>query len=124
MAKIGIDLREIREKQPLVPGVYTFTVRKSGLEPSKDQTSNNVVLELVPQESPSDIVFHRFSMKPGALTATDTAMSLKRFLDTVNIPYGPDFDTDALFGVSFRGMVKHEVYNGKTQVRLGEVLGR
>lgn len=124
MAKIGIDLREIKEKQPLAPGVYTFTVRKSGLEPTKNQDSNNVVMELVPQESPSDIVFHRFSLKPGALQANDTAMSLKRFLDTVNIPYDNTFDTDALFGISFRGTVKHEIWQGSTRVRLESVLGR
>lgn len=124
MAKINMDLREVREKQPLTPGVYTFTVRKSGLEPTKAQDGNNVVMELVPQESPSDIVFHRYSLKPGALQANDSSISLKRFLDTVNIPYDANFDTDALFGISFRGTVKHEIWNGQTRVRLESVLGR
>ena len=124
MAKIGINLNEVKERQPLVPGVYTFTIRKSGLETNKAQDGQNVVLELVPQESPTDIVFHRFSTKPGALTAADSAMSLKKALDILQIPYDSDFDTDVLFGQSFRGVVKHEIYMGKTQVRLGEILGR
>jgi hypothetical protein len=117
-------LRSIQEKQPLSPGAYTFTVRKAGLEPNKAQDSNNVVLELVPQESPTDIVFHRFSLKNGALAASDSAMSLRKALDILGIPYDANFDTDVLFGQSFRGTVKHELYNGKTQVKLGEILGR
>jgi hypothetical protein len=124
MAKIGMDLREIKEKEPLAPGVYTFTVRKAGLEPTRAQDANMVVMELVPQESPSDIVFHRFTLKAGILSSPDTGKSLRKFLDVVQIPYGPDFDTDALFGISFRGTVKHEIYNGKNQVRLDSVLGR
>lgn len=124
MAKIGINLNAIKEKQPLAPGMYTFTVRKSVYEPTKDQTSNNISLELVPQESPTDIVFHRFSMKEGALTANSPSMSLKKFLDLVNIPYGEDFDSDALFGLTFRGTIKHEPYNGRVQPRLDTVLGR
>lgn len=124
MAKIGMDLREIREKAPLTPGVYTFTVRKAGLEPTKNQDSNNVVLELVPQESPTDIVFHRYNLKPGILQSSDTDKSFRKFLDVLNIPYAADFDTDVLFGQSFRGTVSHELYNGQTRVRLGSVLGR
>lgn len=124
MAKINMDLREIKEKLPLAPGAYTFTVRKSGLEPNKAQDSQNVVLELVPQESPTDIVFHRFSLKSGAVSAADSAISLRKALDILGIPYDASFDTDVLFGQSFRGIVKHELYQGKTQVRLGEILGR
>jgi hypothetical protein len=124
MAKIGIDMREIKEKGPLATGVYQFTVRKSGLEPTRNQDSNNVVLELVPQESPSDIIFHRFNLKPGILSSSDPDKSLRRFCDVVNIPYDAEFDTDALFGISFKGTIKHEMYNGKTVARLDNVLGR
>lgn len=124
MAKIGIDMREIKEKGPLATGVYQFTVRKSGLEPTRNQDSNNVVLELVPQESPSDIIFHRFNLKPGILSSSDPDKSLRRFCDVVNVPYDADFDTDALFGISFKGTIKHEMYNGKTVARLDNVLGR
>ena len=124
MSKINIDLREIKEKEPLLPGVYTFTVRKVGTEPTRNQDSTNVVMELVPQESPSDIVFHRYSLKPGALQAADTGMSFKKFLDVVDIPYDQDFDTDVLFGLSFRATVKHETWNGRVSPRIETVLGR
>jgi hypothetical protein len=124
MAKIGMDMREIKEKAPLLPGVYTFTVRKVGIEPTKAQDANMVVTELVPQESPSDIVFHRWTLKPGIIASQDADKSFRKFLDVVNIPYDKDFDTDALFGLSFRATVKHEIYNGKTQPRLESVLGR
>jgi hypothetical protein len=124
MAKIGINLHEIKEKAPLTPGVYTFTIRKAGLEPTKAQDANMVVTELVPQESPSDIVFHRWTLKPGILSSADADKSLRAFLNVMSIPYGDDFDTDALFGLSFRGTVKHEVYAGRTTPRLESVLGR
>jgi len=124
--RIGIDLREIKEKEALLPGVYTFTVRKVGLQPTKAQDANMVVLELVPQESPSDIVFHRYTLKPGILASTDPDKSFKAFLNVLAIPYdnGADFDTDTLFGLSFRGTIKHEVYNGRTSPRIDAVLGR
>jgi hypothetical protein len=124
MAKINMDLREIKEKGPLTPGVYTFTVRKVGLEKTRAQDADMVAMELVPQESPSDLVFHRYTLKPGILASGDTDKSLKRFLDVLAIPYDADFDTDVLFGLSFRGTVKHEVYNGKTQARIENILGR
>lgn len=126
MAKIGIDLREVKEKATLAPGVYNFTVRKVGLTPTKDQTANMVVMELVPQESPSDIVFHRYTLKAGILASTDPDKSFKAFLNILAIPYdnGAEFDTDVLFGLSFRASVKHETYNGKTQPRIESVLGR
>jgi hypothetical protein len=104
--------------------VYTFTIRKAGLEPTKAQDANMVVTELVPQESPSDIVFHRWTLKPGILSSADADKSLRAFLNVMSIPYGDDFDTDALFGLSFRGTVKHEVYAGRTTPRLESVLGR
>ena len=124
MAKIGMDLREIKEKGPLTPGVYTFTVRKVGLQPTNAQDANMVVMELVPQESPGDILFHRYTLKPGILTSSDPDKSFRKFLDVVAIPYDADFDTDVLFGLSFRATVKHEQYQGKTQARLENILGR
>lgn len=122
--KIGIDLREIKEKGPLAPGVYTFTVRKAGLEPTKDRSANMVVLELVPQESPGDMVFHRYTLKSGILSSSDADKSFRKFLDVLSIPYDADFDTDVLFGLSFRAATKHEVYNGKTQARIETIIGR
>lgn len=124
MSKINMDLREVKEKGPLVPGVYTFTVRKVGLEKTKAQDADMVVMELIPQESPGDIVFHRYTLKAGILTSTDADKSFKRFLDVLAIPYDSEFDTDVLFGLSFRATVKHEVYNGKTSARLENILGR
>ena len=124
MGKINIDLREIKEKGPLAPGAYTFTVRKVGLEKTRAQDADMVVMELIPQESPSDLLFHRYTLKQGILASSDADKSFKRFLDVLSIPYDSEFDTDVLFGLSFRATVKHEVYNGKTQARIENILGR
>lgn len=124
MSKINMDLREVKEKLPLAPGVYTFITRKVGLEKTRAQDADMVVMELVPQESPGDILFHRFTLKSGILSSSDADKSFKRFLDVLAIPYDADFDTDMLFGLSFRATVKHEVYQGKVKARLENILGR
>ena len=125
MPKVDINLDDVKERELLpVNTPFTFGFRVARLEPTKDQTSHNVYAELVPEESGGDVVFHRWSLKPGALSAISPTISIKKFFETVGFKWDPTgFDTEEMLMVRFIGTVLHEPYKGQTQVRLGSVLG-
>ena len=125
MPRVEINLDDVQEKQPLPVGVpYTFGFKVARLDPSKDGLSHNVYAELVPEEDPSNRVFHRWSLKRGALEANSPTISIKKFFEAIGFAWDPSgFDTEEMLGIRFQGTVLHEPWKGQVQVRLASVLG-
>lgn len=126
-----INLNEVKEKPPLAqPGPYTFAFKSASLEQAKEPNKRTgqrewmVRAELVPMEAPTYIVFHNWSLSPGALESTKPTFSVKKFFETVGFRWSEDgrFDTNDMLTIRFVGTVRHEEWQGATQVRLDQVI--
>ena len=122
---VHVDLSQIQEKEVLAaPGPYTFLIRKAEVRDNKEGDGQLVYAELIPQESPEDVVFQRWSLKVGALRSRSPSMSLRKFLEVmeIGVPEGP-FNPNIIQGARFSATVKHETWNDDVQIRLDRVLG-
>lgn len=123
---VHVDMSQIQERPQLTtPGPYTFTVVKAEVRDTKNEDSQLVYAELVPQESPEHRVFQRWSLKLGALQARGATMSFRKFLDVmgIDVPQGP-FNPNIIAGARFSSTVKLDTYiPDDPQVKLDRIIG-
>ena len=123
---IHVDLGAIEEKPLLAqPGPYTFVIVKAEVQDNKAGDGQLIYTELVPQEAPEYRVFHRWSLKLGALQARSAAMSFRKFIDVMSSDLPPVPLSPYLFlGATFSATVKLDTYNADDpQVKLDRVIG-
>ena len=125
MPKIGINIEEIKERQPCPEGTYTLRIMAAEITANKQGDGRVVVVQLMPQEEPSYRVFKRWSLKPGVLSSSDPVFSFRKFVKdflNVNSELTDEWDTDEIIGLEFMGKVSHEIYEDKARPILERVL--
>ena len=130
MPTVGIDLNAVVEK-PRLPGgqPFTFAFRKAELGLSKRPNKNTgkqeplINCELTPLDAEYNdrVVYHTFSLSPGALSSDDSCISIKKFFQVVGHQWGAngEFSTEDLMTLRFVGEAKYE--EGSNFPRLGKV---
>ena len=128
---IDIDLGNVEETLPLAAGgPYTLAYRKVEFGRNKANDADLIYTEITVVGG-KDSFIHRWSLKPGALSAKASGISLKKFFEVMGRPDLANLHiTDDTIGglleemrqMTFVGTVKHELWNGDTQVKLDSVL--
>jgi hypothetical protein len=125
--RLGIDLNQIEEQKPLtIPGPYSFTIRKAECKDNSAKDGKLIYCEMVP-EGVQGIVFHRFSLKPGALSSSSTTISLKRFLQKIGAEelasLGEELEDSHLVGLQFTGTIQKDDFRGDDDARKLDKVG-
>ena len=128
---IDIDLGNVEEVQPLAAGgPYNLAYRKVEFTRNKANDGDLFYCEIVVVGG-KDSFIHRWSLKPGALSARSSGISIKKFFEVMGRPDLANLHiTDETIGdmlneirqMTFVATVKHEIWNGDTQVKLDTVL--
>ncbi len=128
---IDIDLGNVEETQPLATGgPYTLGYRKVEFTRNKANDGDMFYCEIFVVGG-KDSFIHYWSLKPGALSARSSGISIRKFFEVMGRPDLSNLHiTDETIGdllteiraMTFVGTVKHEVWNGDTQVKLDTVL--
>jgi hypothetical protein len=135
---MDVNLNEVVERPPLPNRDWTFTIVKAvPMEASKENKRTGrkewyIHCELKPLEPEAQsaqgggTVFHNWSLSPGALEASDATMSVKKFFELVEFPWGPNgkFNTDDMLNIRFVGTTELETYNGRMNPKLKKVIGK
>ena len=128
---IDIDLGNV-EEAPILPagGPYNLAYRKVELTRNKADDGDMFYCEIIVVGG-TDSFIHYWSLKPGAVTAKSSAISIRKFFEVMGRPDLANLHiTDDTIGdllvelrqMTFVGTVKHELWNGDTQVKLESVL--
>ena len=125
---IDVNLGAVQEKEPLAAGgPYTLGFRKLEFQRNKANDADQIYAEIVVDGHPTDSFIQRWSMKPGALTARSSAISIKKFFEALgrdDLATGHLTDATLVEMRDFRfvATIKHELWNDDIQLRLDTVL--
>ena len=131
MPSVGINLNEVVEKPKLPAGrPFTWHFQKAELGLSKKPNKHtgkqegiiNCVIQPLEPDWADREVYVNFSLAPGALSADDATISIKKFFQVVGFAWGPngEFTTEDLYSIKFVGDLKYE--EGNNFPRLAHVL--
>ena len=114
MPTVGINLNEVVEK-PRLPGgqAFTFHINEAELGMAKQPNKRTERIEalvkckLFPLEPEWNdrVVYHTWSLAPGALESDSAVISIKKFFQVVGYKFNPDgsFSTEDLLTLRFIG---------------------
>jgi len=120
MTRVDINLNSIKEAPLLVPGKHVMKITHAGM----DERGTPRIWARVVVEGYKPF-FHRWYDTGEAIQTKEPSISLMRFCKLVWLDYDPEyFNTQQMVGITFKGMVDHEPYNGEFRVRLVKILGR
>lgn len=131
MTMLDINLNEVKEK-PRMPAnqPFTFMVRSATVEMAKQANKKTgrvepyIKCELVPMEADWQdyVVYHNWSLSPGALESPEPTFSIRKFFLVIDMPWGEDgrFSTEDLQTVKFVGTLKYK--EGDSRPNLDKIL--
>jgi hypothetical protein len=109
---------------------FTFMIRQATVEMAKQPNKNTgriepyIKAELVPLEPDWNdyVVYHNWSLAPGALASPEPNFSIRKFFLVVDHPWGSDgrFSTEDLQSIRFIGTVKYK--EGDSRPNLDKVM--
>lgn len=116
---VDINLNDVVEK-PRLPAGQQFTFRFKSAVPAMGKKPNKrtgkiepyIACELLPADPGWEdrLVYHNFSLAPGALESPDATFSIKKFFAVVGHPLNANggFTTEELLTIVFIGTVKYK----------------
>ncbi len=117
MTRVDINLNTIKETPLLLPGKYELKITSAGMG---EKRPSRIWARLVVEGYKP--FFHSWYETDETIHIKEPSICLWRFCKLVWIEYDPvNFNCQQMVGVTFRGKVTQELYNGETQVRLDKV---
>ncbi len=121
MTRVDTNLGTIMETPLLEPGTHVLKITSAGMD---ERGGGPRIWARVVVEGYKPF-FHNWYLTDEAIQTKEPSISLMRFCKLVWLDYDPEyFNTQQMVGITFKGMVDHEPYNGEFRVRLVKILGR
>ena len=125
MTRVDINLGKIKETPLLVPGTHVMKITSAGMD--EKRTPRIWARVVVEGYQP---FFHNWYLTCRAIQTREPSISLMQFCKLFGLGYDPKyfnsydpeyFDTKGMVGITFKGLVDQEPYNGEIRVRLVKI---